>query len=88
MRPAYERRHAGEFKADAIAALRAQYELICAFEDRIDVAEHLRRAGLPVFLYGAGQQAAAEALELLGVDEQELLPDSAPGEAGERGMAG
>jgi hypothetical protein len=65
-------RHAGEFKLDVITALRERYALICAFEDRIDVAEHLRRGGLPVFLYGAGQEAAAEALELLEVTQDEL----------------
>src|SRR5690554_5888799 len=63
MRPNGERRHAGEFKVDQISKLRDEYELICAFEDRIDVAEPLRAAGLPVFLYGAGMEAAAEALE-------------------------
>lgn len=63
MRPHGERRHAGEFKVDVIQQLRERYDLICAFEDRLDVAEHLRRGGLPVFLYGAGQQPAAEALE-------------------------
>lgn len=63
MRPHGERRHAGEFKVDVIQQLRDRYELVCAFEDRLDVAEHLRRSGLPVFLYGAGQLAAAESLE-------------------------
>jgi beta-phosphoglucomutase-like phosphatase (HAD superfamily) len=72
MRPHGELRHAGEFKLDVITALRERYELICAFEDRIDVAEHLRRGGLPVFLYGAGQEAAAEALELLEVTQDDL----------------
>ena len=72
MRPHGERRHAGAFKVEAVRDLRAKYELICAFEDRIDVAEHLRRGGLPVFLYGAGQEAAAEALELLDVGQDEL----------------
>lgn len=57
MRPHGERRPAGEFKVEAIRDLRDRYELICAFEDRVDVAEHLRRGGLPVFLYGAGQEA-------------------------------
>lgn len=75
MRPAGERRHAGEFKVDEIQKLRETYELVCAFEDRIDVAEHLRRCGLPVFLYGAGQEAAAEALEALEVEQGELLED-------------
>lgn len=63
MRPHGDRRHAGEFKVEVIQQLREQYELVCAFEDRLDVAEHLRRGGLPVFLYGAGQLAAAESLE-------------------------
>lgn len=72
MRPEGERRHAGEFKVDEIEKLRQDYELICAFEDRIDVAEHLRASGLAVFLYGAGQQAAAEALEALDAEQQEL----------------
>lgn len=63
MRPHGERRHAGEFKVEVIQELRERYELVCAFEDRLDVAEHLRSGGLPVFLYGAGQLAAAESLE-------------------------
>ena len=73
MRPAGERRHAGEFKVDEIERLREKYELVCAFEDRIDVADHLRRIGLPVFLYGAGMEAAAEALEVLDMDQEELV---------------
>jgi len=72
MRPDEERRPAGEFKFDAIDSLRESYELVCAFEDRIDVAEHLRRAGVPVFLFGAGAEAAAEALEVLDVDQDAL----------------
>jgi len=75
MRPEGERRHAGEFKVDEIARLRGEYELICAFEDRIDVAEHLRLSGLPVFLYGAGAEAAAEALEVLDIEQEDLLDD-------------
>jgi phosphoglycolate phosphatase-like HAD superfamily hydrolase len=75
MRPAGERRHAGEFKVDEVMKLRSEYELVCAFEDRIDVAEHLRRAGLAVFLYGAGQMAAAEALEVLDLDQDDLEPE-------------
>jgi hypothetical protein len=63
MRPAGEERPAGEFKADVIASLRGEFELVCAFEDRPDVAESLRRAGLPVFLYAAGAEPAAEARE-------------------------
>jgi hypothetical protein len=73
MRPDGERRHAGEFKVDEIIRLRDRYELVCAFEDRIDVADHLRQVGLPVFLYGAGMEAAAEALEVLEVDQEELV---------------
>ena len=73
MRPEGERRHAGEFKVDEIARLRSEYELVCAFEDRIDVAEHLREAGVPVFLYGAGAEAAAEALEVLDMDRRSLI---------------
>jgi beta-phosphoglucomutase-like phosphatase (HAD superfamily) len=57
MRPHDEARSAGGFKANAIAELRREFELVCAFEDRLDVAEALRRAGLPVFLYGAGAAA-------------------------------
>jgi beta-phosphoglucomutase-like phosphatase (HAD superfamily) len=72
MRPEGERRHAGEFKVDEVRRLRSSYELVCAFEDRIDVAEHLRRSGLAVFLYGAGQEAAAEALEVLDLDQDDL----------------
>jgi hypothetical protein len=73
MRPEGERRHAGEFKVDEILKLRERYELICAFEDRIDVAEHLRVIGLPVFLYGAGAEAAAEALEVLDLEQDDLI---------------
>lgn len=72
MRPAGERRPAGEFKKDVLDLLREKYELVCAFEDRIDVAEHLREAGVPVFLYGAGAEAAAEALEILDVEQDDL----------------
>ncbi|HEU4753762.1 MAG TPA: HAD family acid phosphatase [Armatimonadota bacterium] len=84
MRPARgDWRPAGEFKVDRIRVLREEYELVCAFEDRIDVADALRKAGLPVFLYGAGMEAAAEALEVLEVDQDELLEDAAaPGESG------
>jgi predicted secreted acid phosphatase len=76
MRPEGEYRLAGEFKVDEIEKLRDRYELVCAFEDRIDVADHLRRAGVPVFLYGAGAEAAAEALEVLEVSQDELVDDS------------
>ena len=73
MRPAEETRHAGAFKVDEIEKLRERYELVCAFEDRIDVAEQLRVSGVPVFLYGAGAEAAAEALEVLDLDQDEIL---------------
>jgi HAD superfamily, subfamily IIIB (Acid phosphatase) len=63
MRPPGEFRKAGAFKVDEIARLRREYELVCAFEDRRDVADALREAGLPVFLYGGGALAAAESLE-------------------------
>lgn len=77
MRPARgDWRPAGEFKVDRIHELREEYELVCAFEDRIDVAEALRLAGVPVFLYGAGAEAAAEALEILEVDQDELLEET------------
>lgn len=78
MRPADERRPAGWFKAEAVARLRREYELVCAFEDRIDVADHLREAGVPVFLYGAGAQAAAEALEVLDVRQDDLVSGGDP----------
>ena len=83
MRPASgDWRPAGEFKVEEIARLRTEFELVCAFEDRIDVAEALRKAGVPVFLYGAGNEAAAEALEALDVDQEELMgaPEPLPGE--------
>lgn len=73
MRPGGERRPAGDFKVEVIQSLRGFYEVVCAFEDRIDVAEALRVAGVPVFLYGAGAEAAAEALEVLEVGQDELL---------------
>lgn len=73
MRPAGERRHAGVFKVEEISRLRERYELVCAFEDRMDVAEYLRGHGLPVFLYGAGQEAAAEAAEAMEAEQGELL---------------
>jgi phosphoglycolate phosphatase-like HAD superfamily hydrolase len=63
MRPEGETRLAGLFKAEVIGSLREEFQLVCAFEDRLDVAEALRAAGLPVFLYGAGMVAAAESLE-------------------------
>ena len=75
MRPEDERRPAGEFKADEIVKLRERYHLVCAFEDRIDVAEALRQAGVPVFLFGAGAEAAAEALELLDMDQEEVMEE-------------
>jgi phosphoglycolate phosphatase-like HAD superfamily hydrolase len=75
MRPEWERRHAGRFKVDVVRDLRRNYEIVCAFEDRIDVAEALRQSGIPVFLYGAGAEAAAEALEVLHMDQEELLKE-------------
>jgi phosphoglycolate phosphatase-like HAD superfamily hydrolase len=63
MRPPRDYRPSGAFKVDEIAKLRREYELVCAFEDRMDVADALRGAGVPVFLYGAGHEAAAESLE-------------------------
>ncbi|HYR09010.1 MAG TPA: hypothetical protein VEQ60_14610, partial [Longimicrobium sp.] len=78
MRPEDERRPSGLFKADVLDRLRRDYELVCAFEDRIDVAEMLRRAGVPVFLYGAGAEAAAEALEVLDVRQDDLVSGADP----------
>jgi phosphoglycolate phosphatase-like HAD superfamily hydrolase len=78
MRPEGEFRPAGMFKVDEIARLQEQYELVCAFEDRIDVADHLREAGVPVFLYGAGAEAAAEALEVLDVRQDDLTSGDDP----------
>ncbi len=78
MRPDGEYRPAGFFKADVVERLRREYELVCAFEDRIDVAERLRRAGVPVFLYGAGAEAAAEALEVLDVRQDDLTSGGDP----------
>lgn len=75
MRPEGDRRPAGDFKVDIVAGLRDRYDVVCAFEDRIDVADALRRRGLPVFLYGAGAEAAAEALEALDMDQDELAGD-------------
>ncbi len=72
MRPDGERRAAGEFKIEVVDELRTKYDILCAFEDRIDVAEHLRQGGIPVFLYGAGAEAAAEALEVLDMKQEEL----------------
>lgn len=72
MRPNGERRPAGEFKVEVLDGLRDRYEIVCAFEDRIDVAEHLRLGGVPVFLYGAGAEAAAEALEVLDAEQDDL----------------
>lgn len=73
MRPPRDFRPSGAFKYDEVAKLRREYELVCAFEDRIDVADALRHAGVPVFLYGAGAQAAAEALEALDAGQEELV---------------
>jgi phosphoglycolate phosphatase-like HAD superfamily hydrolase len=76
MRPEGEFRPAGEFKYDVVMHLRERYEIVCAFEDRIDVADHLREAGIAVFLYGAGAEAAAEALEVLGMEQEELVEEA------------
>jgi hypothetical protein len=73
MRPPRDFRPSGAFKADEIARLRREYELVCAFEDRIDVADALRGAGVPIFLYGGGAEAAAEALEVLDADQEKLV---------------
>lgn len=80
MRPEGEFRPAGEFKVEEIQRLDEIYEIVCAFEDRIDVADYLRMAGIPVFLYGAGAEAAAEALEVLGMEQEELVeePEETP----------
>jgi beta-phosphoglucomutase-like phosphatase (HAD superfamily) len=78
MRPEGEYRPAGFFKVDVIEGLRERYELVCAFEDRIDVADALRDAGVPVFLYGAGAEAAAEALEVLDVRQDDLTGGGDP----------
>jgi beta-phosphoglucomutase-like phosphatase (HAD superfamily) len=78
MRPEGEYRPAGFFKVDVIEGLRERYELVCAFEDRIDVADALREAGVPVFLYGAGAEAAAEALEVLDVRQDDLTGGGDP----------
>jgi beta-phosphoglucomutase-like phosphatase (HAD superfamily) len=78
MRPDGEYRPAGLFKAEVVERLRRDYELVCAFEDRIDVAERLRLAGVPVFLYGAGAEAAAEALEALDVRQDDLVSGADP----------
>jgi FMN phosphatase YigB (HAD superfamily) len=72
MRPPGDYRPSGRFKVGEIAKLRREYELVCAFEDRIDVADALRGAGVPIFLYGAGAEAAAEALEVLDADQDRL----------------
>ena len=79
MRPEGEFRPAGYFKSETVERLRRDYELVCAFEDRIDVAEMLRLAGVPVFLYGAGAVAAAEALEVLDADQDDLVAGTDPG---------
>jgi hypothetical protein len=72
MRPPGDRRPSGEFKVEEVEKLRREYWLVCAFEDRIDVADALRAAGVPIFLYGAGAEAAAEALEVLDADQEKL----------------
>jgi beta-phosphoglucomutase-like phosphatase (HAD superfamily) len=78
MRPEGELRPAGFFKVEVVRRLRREYELVCAFEDRIDVADQLRQAGVPVFLYGAGAIAAAEALEVLDVRQDDLIAGGDP----------
>jgi beta-phosphoglucomutase-like phosphatase (HAD superfamily) len=78
MRPEGELRPAGYFKVEVVRRLRREYELVCAFEDRIDVADQLRQAGVPVFLYGAGAIAAAEALEALDVRQDDLVAGGDP----------
>jgi hypothetical protein len=83
-----ERRPAGFFEAQAVERLRREYELVCAFEDRIDVAEQLRQAGVPVFLYGAGAVAAAEALEALDVRQDDLVSGAADPLVGKRKRQG
>ena len=84
MRPGGDFRPAGYFKVEAVARPRREYELVCAFEDRIDVAEALRQAGVPVFLYGAGAEAAAEALEALDVRQDDLTSGGNPREGQEK----
>lgn len=84
MRPAGDFRHSGPFKVEVVAKLRRDYELVCAFEDRIDVADALREAGVPVFLYGAGAEAAAEALEAVDADQDELAERKQAREGRER----
>jgi phosphoglycolate phosphatase-like HAD superfamily hydrolase len=90
MRPEGEFRPAGEFKYDVVMHLRERYEIVCAFEDRIDVADHLREAGIAVFLYGAGAEAAAEALEVLGMEQEELVEEAegTPPDSEREGRAG
>src|SRR5215212_4734118 len=73
MRPPGDLRRSGEFKVAEVAKLRREYELVCAFEDRIDVADALRGVGVPIFLYGGGAEAAAEALEVLDADQEKLV---------------
>jgi len=72
MRPVGDLRRSGDFKVSEVARLRREYEIVCAFEDRIDVADALREAGVPIFLYGGGAVAAAEALEVLDEDQEKL----------------
>ncbi|MBA4155894.1 MAG: hypothetical protein H0X65_00250 [Gemmatimonadetes bacterium] len=87
MRPDGEFRAAGEFKVEEVDRLCEEYEVVCAFEDRIDVAEHLRQSGIAVFLFGAGAEAAAEALELADIAQDELDALSALKAAEESGIA-
>jgi beta-phosphoglucomutase-like phosphatase (HAD superfamily) len=88
MRPEGEHRPAGYFKAEAVERLWREYELVCAFEDRIDVARMIREAGVPVFLYGAGAEAAAEALEVLDVRQDDLTSGGDPLEGKRRRQGG
>lgn len=78
MRPPGDDRPSGYFKVDEVAKLRREYQLVCAFEDRIDVAEALRGAGVPIFLYGAGAEAAAEAVEALDAEQAYLAAQHPP----------
>lgn len=87
MRPEGEFRPAGEFKVEEVDRLCEEYEVVCAFEDRIDVADHIRRAGIAVFLFGAGAEAAAEALELADIAQEELDARSALENAEDSGVA-
>lgn len=90
MRPPGDDRPSGLFKVDEVAKLRREFELVCAFEDRIDVAEALRGAGVPIFLYGAGAEAAAERLEALDASPRARAQAASPtsGRASPRSRGG